>query len=47
MPVAKWGNSLARRLPSTVAKALRLTVGDEIEIYVAGARARRPGGRSC
>lgn len=38
MQVAKWGNSLAVRLPRSVVKALRLKVGDEIEITVAGAR---------
>ena len=47
MQVAKWGNSLAVRLPAAVAKALKLKPGDEIEIHVAGARdmtvARRPG----
>jgi antitoxin MazE len=44
--VAKWGNSLAVRLPSAVVEALRLREGDEIEIHVAGARefavARKP-----
>jgi antitoxin MazE len=38
MQVAKWGNSLAVRLPRSVVKALRLKVGDEIEIAIAGAR---------
>jgi antitoxin MazE len=38
MRVAKWGNSLAVRLPNTVVKALGLKTGDEIEIVVAGAR---------
>jgi antitoxin MazE len=46
MQVAKWGNSLAVRLPAAVVEALRLKEGDEIEIHVAGARefgvARRP-----
>jgi antitoxin MazE len=45
--VAKWGNSLAVRLPAVVVEALRLKEGDEIEIHVAGARefavARKPG----
>jgi antitoxin MazE len=49
MQVAKWGNSLAVRLPAAVVEALGLKPGDEIEIQVAGARAfeirRRPGGR--
>lgn len=38
MQVAKWGNSLAVRLPAAVAKALELKPGDEVEIVVAGAR---------
>lgn len=38
MQVAKWGNSLAVRLPAAVVKALGLKEGDEIEIRVAGAR---------
>lgn len=38
MRVAKWGNSLAVRLPDAVVKALRLEPGDEIEIVVAGER---------
>jgi len=49
MQVAKWGNSLAVRLPAAVVKALRLKEGDEIEIQVAGARAfeikKRPSAR--
>ena len=49
MQVAKWGNSLAVRLPATVVEALSLKEGDEIEIQVAGARAfevkKRPGAR--
>ncbi len=39
MQVAKWGNSLAVRLPRAVVEALRLKEGDAIEIHVAGARA--------
>lgn len=39
MRVAKWGNSLAIRLPAAVVDALQLKAGDEIEIQVAGARA--------
>jgi antitoxin MazE len=39
MQVAKWGNSLAVRLPSAVVEALDLHEGDQIEIYVAGTRA--------
>ncbi len=38
MRVAKWGNSLAVRLPSAVVKALDLKAGDQIEIRVAGDR---------
>lgn len=47
MQVAKWGNSLAVRLPVSVVEALKLKEGDEIEIHVAEARrfdiARKPG----
>jgi antitoxin MazE len=47
MHVAKWGNSLAVRLPSAVVEALELREGDEIEIHVADAGtfgvARKPG----
>jgi antitoxin MazE len=38
MRVAKWGNSLAVRLPDAVVKALSLKSGDEIEIVVGGGR---------
>jgi antitoxin MazE len=38
MQVAKWGNSLAVRLPKAVVDALKLKEGDEIEITVAGTR---------
>ena len=47
MQVAKWGNSLAVRLPAAVVEALQLKEGDEIEIQLADARAfavaREPG----
>jgi antitoxin MazE len=47
LQVAKWGNSLAVRLPATVVEALKLREGDEIEIHVVDERqfgvARRPG----
>ena len=47
MQVAKWGNSLAVRLPAAVVEALALKEGDEIEIHIAGTRqfgvARKPG----
>jgi antitoxin MazE len=36
--VAKWGNSLAVRLPAAVVDALELKEGDQIEIRVAGDR---------
>jgi antitoxin MazE len=46
MQVAKWGNSLAIRLPVAVVAALGLKEGDEIEIHVADERelavARKP-----
>lgn len=38
MQVAKWGNSLAIRLPATVVEALELKEGDNIEIHIAGER---------
>lgn len=34
MQVAKWGNSLAVRLPATLVEALELREGDDIEIIV-------------
>jgi antitoxin MazE len=47
MQIAKWGNSLAVRLPAALVEALELKAGDEIEIHVADARtlsvARKPG----
>ena len=47
MQVAKWGNSLAIRLPAAVVEALELKEGDEIEIHAADWRAfdvsRKPG----
>ena len=47
MQVARWGNSLAVRLPAAVVEALQLKEGDEIEIHVADTRqfgvARKPG----
>lgn len=38
MQVAKWGNSLAVRLPKEVVEALGLKEGDAVEIRVAGPR---------
>jgi antitoxin MazE len=47
MQVAKWGNSLAVRLPAALVEALDLREGDEIDITIADAReftiARKPG----
>lgn len=49
MQVAKWGNSLAVRLPATVVEALNLKPGDSIDIHIAGARSfaieKTPGAR--
>lgn len=46
MRIAKWGNSLAVRLPAAVVEALELKEGDDIEITVGDARqfgiSRRP-----
>jgi antitoxin MazE len=45
--IAKWGNSLAIRLPAIVVEALQLHEGDEVEIHAVDARelaiARKPG----
>jgi antitoxin MazE len=41
MRVAKWGNSLAVRLPQSVVEVLRLKEGDSVEIEVAEPRAFR------
>lgn len=38
MRVAKWGNSLAVRLPVAVVEALALKEGDEITVHVADGR---------
>lgn len=38
MRVAKWGNSLAIRVPSAVAEALELKEGDEVAVRIAGDR---------
>ena len=47
MRVAKWGNSLAIRLPAAVVDTLDLKEGDEIEIHVVDERefgvSRKPG----
>jgi antitoxin MazE len=34
MKVAKWGNSLAVRLPASVVEGLQLKENDEIELHV-------------
>ncbi|MFZ5668671.1 MAG: AbrB/MazE/SpoVT family DNA-binding domain-containing protein [Pseudomonadota bacterium] len=39
MRVAKWGNSLAVRIPAGVAEVMDLKEGDEIDIRVTGPRA--------
>jgi antitoxin MazE len=38
MRVAKWGNSLAVRLPAALVEELRLKEGDEIELVAGGKR---------
>lgn len=38
MQVARWGNSLAVRLPAAVVRALGLSEGDDVRIHVLGAR---------
>jgi antitoxin MazE len=38
MKVAKWGNSLAIRLPAAIVEALELKDGDDIQIRIAGSR---------
>ena len=38
MKVAKWGNSLAVRLPRPIVEALELKEGDEVEILASGER---------
>ncbi len=47
MQVAKWGNSLAIRLPASVVRALELREGDDVEILIAAERVfkvrKKPG----
>jgi antitoxin MazE len=43
MRVAKWGNSLAVRLPQPVVELLGLKEGDSVEIHVMGARSFEVG----
>lgn len=49
MQVAKWGNSLAVRLPAAVVEALDLKPGDNIDIHVRDDRSfaieKAPGAR--
>ena len=49
MQVAKWGNSLAVRLPAALVEAMTLNEGDEIEVLIAGKRMfeirKQPGTR--
>jgi antitoxin MazE len=49
MQVAKWGNSLAVRIPSSVVEALDLQEGDDVEIHVADERyfelKKKPGAK--
>lgn len=49
MRVARWGNSLAIRLPAAVVEALELQDGDQVEVILADARTlairRAPGRR--
>ena len=39
MRVAKWGNSLAIRLPASIVETLELREGDQVEVHVVGERA--------
>ena len=36
MKLAKWGNSLALRIPADVAEELNLAPGDEVQLSIAG-----------
>jgi antitoxin MazE len=38
MKVAKWGNSLAIRLPAPVVDIMALKEGDDIDVRIAGTR---------
>ena len=38
MKIAKWGNSLAVRLPASVVEALELQEVDDVELHAEGAR---------
>ena len=39
MQVAKWGNSLAVRLPAALVEALELKAGDEVTVDIVGTKA--------
>lgn len=47
MQIAKWGNSLAVRLPAALVEALDLKEGEDVELHAVGQRSfeidRRPG----
>lgn len=49
MQIAKWGNSLAVRIPAAVVDALALKEGDDVEIHIAGERVfaldKKPGAK--
>ncbi|AVT09224.1 AbrB/MazE/SpoVT family DNA-binding domain-containing protein [Paracidovorax avenae] len=51
MRVARWGDSLAIRLPASLVEALELREGDEIEVTVGGPRIftvrKKPGLRAA
>ena len=36
--IVKWGNSLAFRIPSAVAKQMALSEGEHVEFYIDGGR---------
>ena len=36
--VLKWGNSLALRIPSAIAKQMRVTAGEKVEIRLEGSK---------
>ena len=36
MKLAKWGNSLALRIPAEIAEKLNLSAGEEVELEVVG-----------
>lgn len=46
MQIAKWGDSLAVRLPAAVVEALELKEGDDVEIQIAGTRLFEIGKKS-